>query len=251
VAIVRSIPLVAALDYFHATRGCTLAYIEAETDEPILFRTTGEAVCKSTLHAGSLWLRSDKYYRDLEDQIRNDAAEGVSSGTTALPVQFQQKNGVQIRVEGKGNVGRLLGPHYIVSLHGTSISESQRAAFGGHTFGVRSLFRLSAEVLCEASRQIKCTAYRHGPVRYHYAALAHSNRSVGGPAIQFDHDPPRYLNPLDADALRKRPIQPFIEQDEWRIVVFTDGYLDGDPTLPLKVNVSPSHFYPYLDPTGT
>ena len=41
---------------------------------------------------------------------------------------------------------------------------------------------------------------------------------------------------------------PFIEQDEWRIVIFTEGYLEGDPMAALKINVEPSHFYAYRGP---
>jgi len=30
-------------------------------------------------------------------------------------------------------------------------------------------------------------------------------------------------------------------------VVFTHGYLENDPNAPLKINVSPSNFYRYLE----
>lgn len=68
---------------------------------------------------------------------------------------------------------------------------------------------------------------------------------TGSGAIQLSNDPPLYLNPADTDVLRKLPIAPFIEQDEWRIVLFTDGYVDNDPNMPLRANVSPSNFYLY------
>ncbi len=63
-------------------------------------------------------------------------------------------------------------------------------------------------------------------------------------------NPPVYLNPLNTDVLRKRPIVPFIEQDEWRIVILTNGYLGDDPNAPLQLNVDPSNFYAYQQCVG-
>lgn len=220
--------------------------VEAELDEPILFRTTNEEVYKRTLSTGSLWLRSDKYYRDLEDKNRNDRSEGGSSGTTALPLMMHMKNGTPVHIKGEGEIGQFIGPHYLVSMHGTSISQSQRKAFGGFTFGIRSLSRLAAEVLFQASQSIKCGGYRYGQICYQYSAFAQSLHSSGGAALRIGGNPTCYLNPADTDVLRKRPIQPFIEQDEWRIVIFTDGYIDSEPMLPLKINMSTPHFYPYI-----
>lgn len=222
-----------------------LSYIEAELDEPILFRTTSNEVYRSTLDSGSLWLRSDKYYRDLEDKIRNDGSEGANSGTTALPLVFKMKNGIPLNIKGKGQVGQLMCPHYLLSMHGSSISAAQRKAFGGYTFGILSFSRLSAEVLFQASKIMKCAGYRYGQVKYQYSAFAQSLHSSGGGAVKLGDKPACFLNPVDTDVLRKRPIRPFIEQDEWRIVVFTDGYFDNDPMLPLKINISTPHFYPY------
>lgn len=221
-------------------------FVETELDEPMLFRTTSLEVYKSTLDTGSLWLRSDKYYRDLEDKIRSDQSEGTNSGATSLPLNIKMKNGTPLHIKGGGQVGQLNWPHYLTSLHGSSITSEQRAEFGGHTFGVRSFSRLSAEVLFQTSRKIKSTGYTYGQVRYQYSAFAQSLHSRGGAAFKIGDNPSCYLNPVDNDVLRKRPIQPFIEQDEWRIVIFTEDYLDNDPMLPLKINVSAQHFYAYM-----
>jgi hypothetical protein len=55
------------------------------------------------------------------------------------------------------------------------------------------------------------------------------------------------------DLLRARPSTsrryPFIEQDEWRIAILTEGYLNGDAQRPLEATVSPSLFRRYLFPT--
>jgi hypothetical protein len=79
---------------------------------------------------------------------------------------------------------------------------------------------------------------------------AHPSRSLSWFEAynSLKHDkqqPPLYLDPLNTDVLRKQPIRPFIEQDEWRIVIFTEGYLNDDPHAPLQIQVDPSHFYPY------
>lgn len=221
----------------------TTSDIDVELHEPFVFRTTSADVYRSSLETGTLWLRSDQYYRDLEDRIRNDQLEGISSGTTSVPLRIRT-GGVNVQIQGIGTIGQEIRPHYLVSLHGTSISAAQRKEFGGHTFGVRSLSRLSIDVLFQASQQIRCIGYRYGQVCYQYTALTLSLFSNGA-AINLGGDPPLCLGALNTDALRKRPVAPFTEQDEWRIVIFTDGYLGNDVTAPLKICVAPSHFYPY------
>jgi hypothetical protein len=225
-----------------------LSPIQTELGEPILFRTTRKDVYESTLTTGSIWLRSDQFYRSLEDGVRNDRSEGANPGTTNIPLRIAVKGAPGITIEGPGQIGQLMVPHYLVSLHGSSIAHSEMESFGGYTFGIRSLSRLSAEILYQCSQQIRCTGYRYGHIFYQYAALALSLYSVGSAAIQIDGSPAHFLNPINTDVLRKRPIKPFIDQDEWRVVVFTDGYVENDPALPLKINVAPSHFFPYLMP---
>jgi len=227
-----------------------LSPIQTELGEPILFRTTGKQVYESSLATGSIWLRSDTYYRELEDKVRNDTSEGANPGTTSVPLRIAPPNGPQLNIQGPGHVGQLMVPHYLVSLHGSSIAPSEREAFGGHTFGIRSLSRLSAEVLYQCSKQIKCTGYQYGHIFYQYVAFALTLHSSGGAAIQIGDSPAHFLNPINTDALRKRPIKPFIDQDEWRIVIFTDSYVGGDASLPLKINVATTHFFPYLAPAN-
>jgi hypothetical protein len=114
--------------------------------------------------------------------------------------------------------------------------------------GVRSLSKLSAEILFQASQQVPCTGYRYGAVYYQHCALKTSLYSVGGAEIKIGENPGLFLNPVDTDVLRKRPVEPFILQDEWRIVIFVRNYLNNDQSAPLKINVAPDHFYPYLAP---
>lgn len=224
--------------------------IQAALNEPILFRTSSEKVYKSAISRGSIWLRSAQYFRELEDTSRSDRGEGVNSGTTAIPLQISPERGPETTIAGRGHIGQGIGPHYILSLHGNSVFPSQREAFGGWTFGVKSLFLLSTEIVFRASLQLPVTGYRFGQVRYQYAGMSQSHSSVGSAAITISEVPPLYLNPFDTDVLRKLPIAPFTEQDEWRIAVFTRGYLNQDPHLPLMLEVEPSHFYPYLEGVG-
>ncbi len=224
-----------------------VASIQTELDDPILFRTTGKEVYESTLATGSIWLRSDQHYRTLEDQVRNDTLEGANPGKTSIPLRIAMNGAPELTIQGPGHIGQLMIPHYLVSLHGSSIAPSERASFGGYTFGVRSLRRLSTEILYKCSRQIRCNGYRYGHIFYQYVAFALSLNSGGG-AIKLDGNPAHYLNPINTDVLRKRPIKPFIDQDEWRIVVFTEGHVGNDPALPLKINVAPTNFFPYLGP---
>jgi hypothetical protein len=208
--------------------------------EPLVFRTTSAEVYTKSL-TGSLWLRSGQYYRELEDGIRNDPLEGVSSGTTSVPLTIRV-GGTSFRIQGNGSIGQVISPHYLVSFHGTSISAAQRREFGGHTFGVRSLSRLSVDVLFQVSQQIRCSGYCFGQVSYQHTALTLTLFSPGA-AINLGGDPPLSLGALNTNVLRKRPVAPFIEQDEWRIVIFTDGYLGNDAATALKICVARSHFY--------
>lgn len=220
--------------------------VSADLGDPILFRTTNDEVYRAALQEGSLWLRSADYYRQLEDQVRRDHMEGVSGGRTTIPLRlgFQNENNM-LDIQGSGTIGQVIVPHYVLSLHGTSISPAQLQSFGGHTFGIRSLFKLTMEVFHQASQIIDCHRYRFGAVSYRYTALAQARAVTGSGAIQLSEKPPLYLNPADTDVLRKLPVMPFVEQDEWRVVIFTNGYVDGDVNAPLKIKVRPSHFYPY------
>lgn len=210
--------------------------------EPLVFRTTSAEIYKSTTESGTIWLRSGAYNRALEDKVRNDELEGVNAGAS-VPLRMKM-GGVALQMEGPGAIGQEIRPHYLMSLHGPSISTAQRNAFGSHTFGVRRLSRLSAEVLCQASKQIRSTGYRFGQVSYQFVPLGLSYFANGSP-IGLGGNPPVSFGPLNTDVLRKRPVAPFIEQDEWRIVIFTDGYLLNDADAPLRIAVDPSHFYPY------
>ena len=121
--------------------------VRVDFDEPILFRTVGAEVYESTLASGSLWLRSDQYFRELEDEVRKDKTEGVNAGQTVVPLRLEPENAQEIQIDGHGHIGQQLAPHYILSLHGSSISPDQHRAFGRYTFGVKSITKLSAEIL--------------------------------------------------------------------------------------------------------
>ncbi len=220
--------------------------IATEIDEPILFRTSSRDVYTATLATGSLWLRSDQYFREIEDTVRRDRSEGTNGTSTVIPIKVAPQNGPSVHIFGDGEISQRFDPHYILSMHGSGIRLAQVRAFGGHTFGIRSISRLSAEVLYRCSQLVRCNGYRYGPVSYQRTALTHSLHSIGGSPLCLSRNPASYIRPLNVDVLRKQPMFPFVDQDEWRIVVFADGYLEGNPRFPLKINVDPGAFFPYL-----
>lgn len=182
--------------------------------------------------------------RELEDAVPCDRSEGVNSTKLRLALRFQRPTGPSIQLSGDGNVGQQIAPHYILSLHGASISLEQRQSFGGNTFGVRSLSRLSAEILCRASKLVDVRGYRFGPISYRYTALKRSYSGFGAP-ICVGGIPSEFLVSVDTDVLRKDPVKPFVDQDEWRVVIFTNGYYKDNPKAPLELKVDPKHFYGY------
>ena len=192
-------------------------------------------------------MRSSEYYQKIEDLSRQDKSEGVNSTQVRLPLNFAPESAQSIRLMGDGSVGQKIVPHYIMSMHGTSISEDLRKEFGGHTLGIKCITDLAAEILYQASRQVPIHSYRFGQVAYQRTALCQSY-SRHGSAIELTGQPSVYVKSLNTDVLRKDPVEPFILQDEWRIALFPTNYLNNDWEVPLKINVNPDHFYRYLQP---
>lgn len=223
----------------------TESHIQTDFNSPLLFRTTSESLYQSTLDTGELWLRSNKYYQNIEDAARVDKGEGVNSSNVEFPLSLKTDNDVTINITGDGKVGQEIVPHYIISLHGTSISNAQRKDFGGNTYGIKSLSKLSAQILYEASKVTDVIGYRFGQVAYQNTALMQT-QNKNGAILGLTDVPPHYLNALNTDVLRKEPVLPFIEQDEWRIVIFTNGFIENDFNKPLIVKVDTEHFYPYI-----
>lgn len=218
--------------------------IKADYDRPIIFRTTSSEVHKKTIETGSIWLRSSEYYRGIEHKVRKDLGEGINATRTEIPLRFKPRRGPQISIQGTGTIGQAIVPHYIMSLHGAGISAEQQQIFGGFTFGLNCISRLSAEILYRVSKIIDVTGYRFGQISYQQTALVRSHSGPGA-AIGLGGAPPEYLRSINTDVLRKDPVSPFIEQDEWRIVVFTEDFYKDDPNAPLEIHVEPSHFYEY------
>ena len=221
-------------------------FIEADFERPILFRTMEKDVYEKTLASGSVWLRTSHYYRAIEDDARVDKSEGVNTTTSSLPLSFKSPDGVTMTVKGEGGIGREIIPHYIMSLHGSAIRETIRNEFGGNTLGVRCFWRLASDVFLQASKQLELTGYRYGAVSYQHTALL-SSKTGGGSAFTIGKDDPIHIRSASTDVLRKAPIEPFIGQDEWRIVLFPRTYLSNDIDEPLKINVDPSNFYRYSE----
>lgn len=221
-------------------------YIQTDYERPILFRTMGKEVYEKTFTSGSIWLRTSHYYRAIEDKARVDKSEGVNTTSSLLPLNFKSPDGIAMSVSGDGGIGREIIPHYIMSLHGSAIRENIRNEFGGNTLGVRCFWRLASEVFLQASKQLELTGSRYGAVSYQHTALLQS-RVGGGSAFCIGNDDPIHVRSVSTDVLRKAPIEPFIGQDEWRIVLFPQSYLGNDINEPLKINVDPDHFYRYVE----
>lgn len=223
-----------------------ISSVQSDLDQPIVFRTATENAYRSTTETGEIWLRSDEYFRKLEDKVRNDELESLSAGKHQLPYSLVAPNSPHIHLEGDGNIAESLLPHYILSLHGTSITESIRKEFGGFTFGVKNIGLLAQHIFEECRKQITCHQWNWDQIRYQHSALRISEDDKGAP-IKFGECPSRCLRIYQPHAFKKRPILPFVQQDEWRIVIWTEGYLKGNPTEPLIVRVPPSLFYRYLE----
>ncbi|TMS80107.1 hypothetical protein [Pseudoalteromonas sp. S554] len=219
--------------------------IQTKLDRPIIFRTVDKTVYDSTLTSGSLWLRSSHYYRNIEDQTRADKSEGINGTQCSFPLHFKPPSAQALSLEGNGTIGTEIIPHYIISMHGTSIADKVRQEFGGFTMGVRCLADLSAEILFQVSRQLPVTSYRFGQVAYQRTALSMSH-NLNRATLKLDGNPSIAVKSINTDVLRKDPVEPFILQDEWRIAIFTQGYLNNDPNEPLKINVDTKHFYEYI-----
>ncbi|WP_114103391.1 hypothetical protein [Thalassospira profundimaris] len=218
--------------------------VKTELNQPIIFRTVSKEVYYSTMECGSVWLRSNRFYQKIEDITRRDDKEGINTTQTSLGLNISSPDSPPVSIIGDGHIGCEIVPHYIMSMHGTAIKKQTRDEFGKYTLGIKNLFKLSIEVCHQVSQQIPVHAYRYGQVSYQHTALTVSDNSQGA-AISTGELSIRSIN---TDALRKPPIEPFTLQDEWRIVIFTEGFLEDDPEKPIKINVSPEHFYDYHTP---
>lgn len=225
-----------------------LSHVLADHNHPILFRTMGKDVFQSTVEAGSVWLRSDQYYREIEDKVRQDRSEGFNGGGCTIPLRLPLGGAsAPLTIVGEGMIGQTLPPHYILSLHGSSISAEQHSSFGGFTVGVKSALRLAEEIYVKAKEVIGEHRWFFQQVAYQRTALTVTATPLEAAPITFGN-PPMHLSIVDATPFRKDPVWPFVEQDEWRIVLGTEGYLSNDPYEPLRINVDPGLFYPYLQP---
>lgn len=225
--------------------------IKSDIEQPVIFLTVDKEVYESTTRTGSIWLRSCEYYQNIENLARKDGLEG-SNGTKALfQLYFKPENAVSLRYKGAGIIGCSIVPHYIFSMHGTSITNKWRAKLGGYTFGIRSVSELAADIAEQVKKQIVVLRQpRYGPVHYQYTPLTMSH-DLNNAAIVLNGNPGVAIKSIDTDVLRKLPVEPFIQHDEWRIVIFTSGYLGGDAHAPLKINLDPNHFYEYIKPRST
>ena len=221
-----------------------MAIVNTKLDEPILFRTVKNDVYPHTLSGGSIWLRTNVFYQELEadDLSREDRFEGIN--VSGLFTEFNFEGGMRIKCEHGGLLGTEHPTHYVMSLHGLNIKEEIRLGFGGNTLGIKSLVDLANDVLQQASKQINVSQCGYGQVSYQYLGLKRTRANTTGKIIGYYVDGiPEALVQYNPNVMTKIPIEPFIGQDEWRIILQTDKPLNDDPMEPLKINVDPSHFY--------
>jgi hypothetical protein len=221
--------------------------IKTKLDRPVIFRTCDKDVYEASLSSGSIWLRSSRYYREIEDVARQDRSEGVNGTSALFPLRFAPGSAQAITLEGLCSVGQEIVLHYLMLMHGTSITEVTRNEFGGYTLGIRCIADLAADIVYQISKQVPVNGYRYGQVAYQRTALTMPYNPHGS-AIELSGSPSVHVKSINTDVLRKDPVEPFIGQDEWRIAIFTNKYLNNDPDEPLKINVDPNHFYGYIKP---
>ena len=114
--------------------------------------------------------------------------------------------------------------------------------FGDHTFGIKSLYKLSNDILYQAQKQVDLIAHRYGQVAYQYTPLTLS-KNPNSTAIALSNNV--FLKSQNTEILRKAPVPPFIYQDEWRVAIFVKDYIDSDEQAILKINVDPECFFGY------
>jgi hypothetical protein len=218
-------------------------FLKTNYEEPLLFRSCDKVVHAAAINEGSIWLRSIHYYRGIEDDIaRHDGSEGVNFTPHTFPLRFDDRLTNLSSISGDGSIGCEIVPCYILSMHGTGIREDVRKSFGDYMFGVRSIYKFSNDVLYQSQQQINVTGHRYGQVSYQYTPLCISQRP-NSVAIALAEN--MYLKSQTTDILRKAPVSPFIFQDEWRIAIFVNRYLNDDPDEILKINVTQDNFYDY------
>ena len=100
--------------------------IKTKLDRPIIFRTCSKEVYEATLSTGSIWLRSSLYYRKTEDVARKDRSEGVNGTAALFPLRFNPDSAQAMTLQGPGSIGQEIILHYLMSMHGTSITEATR-----------------------------------------------------------------------------------------------------------------------------
>lgn len=218
-------------------------YIKSNFEEPLLFRTCEKLVYDNAINDGSLWLRSAHYYRSKETDIaRRDGSEGVNFTPHTFPLKFNKKECTIASIEGDGSIGCEIIKCYILSLHGTGIRSDVKRDFGDHTFGIKSLYKLSNDILYQAQKQVDLIAHRYGQVAYQYTPLTLS-KNPNSTAIALSNNV--FLKSQNTEILRKAPVPPFIYQDEWRVAIFVKDYIDSDEQAILKINVDPECFFGY------
>lgn len=163
-----------------------MSYIQTKLDRPIIFRTMNKTVYNSTLSNGSIWLRSSHYYRSIENNTRADISEGINSTLCRFPLHFKPKSAQALSLQGNGSIGTEIVPHYIISMHGTSITDKVREEFGGFTMGVKCIADLSSEVIFQVSKQLPVTSYIFGQVKYQRTALTMSYNLSSAPLTLED-----------------------------------------------------------------
>lgn len=220
-------------------------FIKTETNQLLVFRTCEKEVYDFAMNTGSLWLRTSHYYQSIEnDIVREDKLEGLSTAKISLPLIFESSRSNITTIEGEGFVGENPKKAYIISFHGISIEKKTKRGFGPKTFGIYNIEKFISDILIEAKKQLNIESYIFGKVIYQYSPVFISSSNLGG---SLKLNKVEHLSVFDQNILRKRPIEPFILQDEFRLVLFVDEYINNNMNSILKINVSNNNFYDYSE----
>ncbi len=236
------------LYYYAAVKIMIDGYFESfpGVDNPVIFRTTCGYAYAQSVDEGSLWLRPLDYFEKLEKESVGDKSEPYNVAPSRMKVHLSDGK-VWNKLDDNLFIKIPKLKQYIACFHGPAISDKQRENFGGCTFSIKNVNCLITEIYRECIKQVnpfidsstnQSRNPRFGKVFYQYVGI---NFTRNVEAFQFSTG--IYLGYHLQDDFRKDPLPEFIDQDEYRFIVYVDNYISDDPEVPLKINVDPRNFY--------
>ena len=226
------------------------AKLKFDVGLPQLYRSTNESVYNKTVNEGVLWLRTDQYLRDLEEEEISARADD-EEGRIILSAFGDHGIGKiePMREDAVAKMGWNTEKHYILSLHANNadIPKLYKRFSATHTFCIRNVIELSQEIVYELNRKfpyysINSSVHQVTYLQYARAWQSEMNKNDSGEKEMNVYFVPSVSNAVNPIAV-KHPY--FGYQDEWRItVVFKDKktgksiYVDDDDKIIVAVNAN-------------